>query len=367
MFSDLTWFLLFCTITFGAASIGLGMFSNVVSKKEEGGKRVFLVYGVAITIAIFMASSSVIDKQVEDPTLKLVFFIILMALYASIFIVAVKLPYYFKKDTIDTIPSVGHGHGHHDDDESINVHSENDKTVLQSLATADYYFLFVTYLIQVGGGVAILNNMAAIVISKSDIEPDTSISLKDLPYGSSISTFIVLFSVFNTFGRLILGFVSDLLIDKVDRLTWMLLCTFTMCLAQAYFAICSIPMIYVGVIVLGLAYGGTFCLIPTLISDLFGLKHFGANYGLLGVAPALGSTLINAVLAGGLNQLFGDSSSVCILNDYGNCTYYCIGPDCYQFTFFITSALCLIALALSCLLRSKRKYDKTVAEKNSLL
>jgi len=77
----------------------------------------------------------------------------------------------------------------------------------------------------------------------------------------------------------------------------------------------------------------------------------------LGIAPSLGSIFLNAILAGQLALFFENVNSICILNDSGQCTYYCLGGDCYQWTFFVTAACCLIALSLSFLLRNKKQYD----------
>jgi MFS family permease len=49
------------------------------------------------------------------------------------------------------------------------------------------------------------------------------------------------------------------------------------------------PTLYVLAVGTGLAYGGSFASVPTLISLLFGSKHFGANFGVSLLAPALGT------------------------------------------------------------------------------
>jgi len=362
LFYDVSSFFLTVSIVFGSSMFVFGLFCNVVNgPKVDGGKRIYVVYGIAITIAFHLAISSIIESQfASNETLKLSFIIALGVLYFSIFIlIPFKLPYYFKSTEVVVIPSMK------EDQHEVNVEEPSDKTVLQALATPDYYFIFIIYLIQIGAGVSILNNMAAIVISKSGLPANTNITLDDLPFGPSIPTFIVLFAVFNTLGRLSIGFISDFLMRKVYRITWMMLCTFVMAISQTYFAFCNVPMIYGGVAILGLCYGGTFALIPTLISEMFGLKHFGGNYGLLGIAPSLGSIGINALLAGSLANYFENDRAICILNaDTGSCSDYCLGDNCYRYTFLINAALCLIALSLSYLLRNKKTVKK---EKERLL
>ncbi len=53
-------------------------------------------------------------------------------------------------------------------------------------------------------------------------------------------------------------------------------------------------------------------MIPALTSEFFGVKHFGANYGMVGIAPALGSELLSTLLAGKLNDEYKQSRCIFI-------------------------------------------------------
>lgn len=57
-------------------------------------------------------------------------------------------------------------------------------------------------------------------------------------------------------------------------------------------------MLFFGMPLLGVAYGATFCVLPTLASEVFGVANFGANWGILGTAPAVGSYFFGSLLAG---------------------------------------------------------------------
>ena len=45
-------------------------------------------------------------------------------------------------------------------------------------------------------------------------------------------------------------------------------------------------------------HGSLFWAMPTLVMELFGAKHFGANRGLVGLSPAIGGYLLSTLLAG---------------------------------------------------------------------
>ena len=49
--------------------------------------------------------------------------------------------------------------------------------------------------------------------------------------------------------------------------------------------------------------GGLFCMCPLLVSLFFGMKHFGANFGLQGLAPGLGSVVFATVVSGRLHAI----------------------------------------------------------------
>jgi len=94
----------------------------------------------------------------------------------------------------------------------------------------------------------------------------------------------------------------------------------------------------------GVAYGGFFGTVPTLMSLFFGTKHFGANYGFVLIAPALGTAGFG-FMAGQLYQLqIEDEDSV-----------QCYGESCYKTTFLITAIATALSAVLSVLLTMHRR------------
>jgi len=78
-------------------------------------------------------------------------------------------------------------------------------------------------------------------------------------------------------------------------------------------------------------------------SHLFGVKHFGANYGFLGLGPAVGSELLGAVLAPRLfERACGSSSAQCFHT-----------PAAFRTTILINAGLCAIGAVAAFLLKQR--------------
>lgn len=53
----------------------------------------------------------------------------------------------------------------------------------------------------------------------------------------------------------------------------------------------SVALISIGVAITGLCYGAGFSVFPAILSDSYGTKHFGVNYGVLFTAWGLGGVI----------------------------------------------------------------------------
>lgn len=99
---------------------------------------------------------------------------------------------------------------------------------------------------------------------------------------------IVLVSSFNGLGRILGGLLSDKL-GRSKLLKYIFIIQgLNLLLFSSYK---TIPTLVVGVSIAGFCYGSGFGIFPAYISDLYGQKNFGQNYGFLLTAWAVGGTI----------------------------------------------------------------------------
>eukprot|EP00051_Salpingoeca_urceolata_P016075 m.211948 g.211948 ORF g.211948 m.211948 type:complete len:177 (+) comp18582_c2_seq2:1194-1724(+) len=171
---------------------------------------------------------------------------------------------------------------------------------------------------------------------------------------------IVLFSVCNTFGRLLAGFLADRFRHRVPKPAWLMLGCIGMGCAQLFFAFAPVDSLFAAVVLLGVSYGSFFCLMPLLYSEFFGVSNFGANFGLAGLAPAAGSEVFSTALAGHLADSHARHSYILVANkDGGDSVKHCLGPDCFRTTLLITTSACALGLIIAIWLTLRHRIKKT--------
>eukprot|EP01012_Entosiphon_sulcatum_P008656 TRINITY_DN14748_c0_g2_i1.p1 TRINITY_DN14748_c0_g2~~TRINITY_DN14748_c0_g2_i1.p1 ORF type:complete len:578 (-),score=94.12 TRINITY_DN14748_c0_g2_i1:1681-3372(-) len=223
------------------------------------------------------------------------------------------------------------------------------------LLNFDFWLEFLIFTCVAGPGIVIVSNLPQLVVSREEISstgPNSeAFIMKDLPHHSAITTLVTLFSVCSTLGRMITGYCSDLAAARgVQRSVWVVGVAVLMLAAQLLFAFAPINAMYGAIIPLGLAYGGTFCLLPTLTSEVFGVANFGGNWNLLGLAPTAGSFAFSTFLAGSLAEHFKNDSFVNIKEKKtSEAVAYCFGFDCYRYTCLIDAIVCGVGVGLSIL------------------
>ena len=139
---------------------------------------------------------------------------------------------------------------------------------------------------------------------------------------------MALLAAFNALGRFLGGAISD----KIGRASLMRIVFAVQAINMALFGLYgSVPLLALGVVVAGFCYGGTFSVFPAATADAYGLKNFGANYGLVFTAWGAGGVL--GPLAAG--AIFDATKS-------------------YQNAYLVALGLLAAAFAISFTLRKKR-------------
>ena len=98
-------------------------------------------------------------------------------------------------------------------------------------------------------------------------------------------------------------------------MNWLVLATFLMAVVQLGMAYSPTEYLYFWVIPLGFSYGGMFCLLPTLVSTVYGLPNFAANWGFMQFGPTIGAFMFSSGLASVLSGHFQEMGQWIMLED----------------------------------------------------
>jgi OFA family oxalate/formate antiporter-like MFS transporter len=158
-------------------------------------------------------------------------------------------------------------------------------TVSASLRTKSFWFLWLTWALQGAAGIAMVMLSTAFGLSR----------------GFAMESAVVILTAFNItngLGRLVMGYLSDLISRNLAMSTAFLAA------GGAYFVlphVGNLAAIAVLAAIIGFGFGTLFAVSAPLAADCFGLKHFGAIFGLVFtaygfVAGALGPSLSGYLL-----------------------------------------------------------------------
>ena len=110
--------------------------------------------------------------------------------------------------------------------------------------------------------------------------------------------------------------------------------------------------LYPAVAFLGVCYGAQSSIMIPTVSELFGLRHFGVLGNFMSVGNPLGAFLFSALLAGYIydNETAKQEAIGLIASGAS-----CLGPNCFQLTFFILAGVCAAGIILSIVLTLRIK------------
>ncbi|KAL6056347.1 Nodulin-like domain-containing protein, variant 3 [Balamuthia mandrillaris] len=228
-------------------------------------------------------------------------------------------------------------------------------TGLTLLKSSSFWFLFAGFFIATGSGLLFINHVGSHILSlggSSDFKV----------------TIVILLSLFNALGRVLVGFFSDFVRHYVPRIGFALFCICLMGAAHLLLAMAGqVWVVALATPFVGLAYGGLYAAYPTLVSLLFGLKNFGQNWGWLALAPASGGLCLG-LLASVLydmqvvNQHDTSASHSGSGDDEG---HDCYGSHCYRYIYFLTGGLNLLAVIISIAVLKGTRLSKHFLHKPS--
>ncbi|XP_057520689.1 protein NUCLEAR FUSION DEFECTIVE 4-like [Amaranthus tricolor] len=224
-----------------------------------------------------------------------------------------------------------------------------DHSILQATFSIDMQILFLATICGIGGNLTTIDNLGQI---------GTSLGY----HKKNISSFVSLVSIWQFLGRVMGGLISERLLDKYKfpRPACLTIVLFVSCIAHLLIAF-NVPYgLYVASVIMGFCFGAEWTYLFTIISELFGLKHYGTLYNYGSLAAPLGSYIFNVRVAGHLYDKEGirQLEALGLTRKHGE-ELRCYGVKCYQLAYFIiTAATFFTALVSLILVARTRKFYK---------
>lgn len=225
-----------------------------------------------------------------------------------------------------------------------------DYTILQALLSLDMLILFITTFCGLGCSLASIDNLGQIGES--------------LGYPThTISAFVSLVSIWNYFGRVFSGFVSEkiMLKWKVPRPLMMTLSLLLSALGDVLIAFPCPGSVYIASLLIGFSFGIQLTLLFIIISELFGLKYYSTLFNCGQLSSPIGSYVLNVQIVGklydreALKQLAMRGMDRSMVHELT-----CIGTQCYRLSFTILAGVNVFGALMSMILVVRtREYYKT--------
>lgn len=230
-----------------------------------------------------------------------------------------------------------------------------DYTILQALLSMDMGILFLATLCGLGSSLTAVDNLGQIGES--------------LGYPTkTISSFVSLVSIWNYFGRVFSGFVSESLLAKW-KIPRPLMLTFVLLLSCVGHLLIAFPVsgsVYVASIIIGFSFGAQLPLLFAIISELFGLKYYSTLFNCGQLASPLGSYILNVKVTGMLydKEALKELARKDLKWEHGK-ELTCLGSHCYRLSFIILAAVTFFGAMVSFILviRTREFYRGDIYKK----
>ena len=148
-----------------------------------------------------------------------------------------------------------------------------DYTWKEMLKTKQFYLIFVLFLFSASMGLMIIGNLARIANIQAGI--------------INAAFFISMVAVVNALGRILGGLLSD----KIGRVNTLFIAIIIQMLNMVGFIFYQdVMFVTFGFIITGFCFGTFLAVFPALTADMYGLKNYGVNYGIVYLAYGLAGT-----------------------------------------------------------------------------
>lgn len=220
-------------------------------------------------------------------------------------------------------------------------HTSGGASFIHSFLSLDLWLLCFVFFAGTGAGLTLINNLGALtkVLGASADGQDV---------------YVILLSVSNCLGRLLVGVFSDAFSKRISRPWIFLYCVLVMICGQITLAFADLNSLYLGVILTGLAYGSFWSIGPSLVADRFGVKNFASLYNVVTIWTSAASYIFSSAMVSAFYTARSDPGS-------SSCSY---GILCFRDSFLTLAGVCSVSAVLCILLaiRLKGLYNPTTGK-----
>ncbi|KAJ1270667.1 hypothetical protein BS78_06G069300 [Paspalum vaginatum] len=237
-------------------------------------------------------------------------------------------------------------------------HRGENFTLMQALVKADFWLIWLSLLLGSGSGLTVIDNLG---------QMSQAVGFKDA------HIFVSLISIWNFLGRIGGGYFSEIIVREHTYPRHIALAAAQILMAAGHFlfAMAWPGTMYIATFLVGLGYGAHWAIVPAAVSELFGVKHFGAMYNFLTVANPTGSLVFSGLIASNLYDYEAEKQarhhqitalpSPRLIHSIGflaDGPLKCEGAVCFLVSSLIMSAFCVVGAGLSLVVvhRTKRVY-----------
>ncbi|KAB2011755.1 hypothetical protein ES319_D09G042000v1 [Gossypium barbadense] len=159
-----------------------------------------------------------------------------------------------------------------------------DFTLTQALIRADFWLIMFSLLLGGGSGLTVIDDLGQMSQSLGYANPHI---------------FVSMICIWNFLGRVAGGYVSEIFVKDHahPRPIVIVMAQLVMAVGHVFFAMGWPGAMYIGTLLVGLCYGAHWAIMPATVSELFGLKKFGAFYNFLSLANPAGTLIFSSVIA----------------------------------------------------------------------